>query len=98
VSTPRDADDWQVVDTVQDFIEFLRLLAVDWDADEAKRLDREKAGLWASEGESWAHGTPGAWMDATHAWLETDSPIVRGLSESSWRNFAGILSMGRRYE
>jgi len=98
VSIPRDADDWQAVDTVQDFIEFLRFLAVDWDTDEAKRLRREEAGLWSGESETWAQGTPGAWMEATHAWLSNTDAIVHGLSEPSWRSFAGILSIGRRYE
>ena len=99
VATPRDADDWQAVDTFQDFVELLRLLAVDWDADEAKRLRREEQGLWAGEGETWPQGTPGAWMDATHRWLSTtDNAVVRDLKEPSWRTFAEILSMGRRYE
>jgi hypothetical protein len=85
--------------TFQDFVELLWLLAVDWDTDEAKRLRRVEQGLWAGEGETWAQGTPGAWMDATHAWLSTtDNAVDRDLQEPSWRTFARILSMARRYE
>ena len=99
VSKPRDADDWRSVETFQDFVELLHLLSLDWDEDEAKRLRRAEQGLWAGEGESWAQGTPGAWMEATHAWLTSGAVFTDGdLTEPSWRTLAHILAVGRRYE
>jgi hypothetical protein len=99
VSIPQDADDWRSVETFSDFVELLGLLALDWDEDEAKRLRREEQGLWAGEGETWASGSPGQWMESTHAWLSGDAASVDpDLRKPSWRAFAGILAMGRRYE
>ncbi|HST84119.1 MAG TPA: hypothetical protein VLL08_20455, partial [Kineosporiaceae bacterium] len=95
VSIPKNADDWRSVEIFQDFVALLRLLSLDWDEDEAKRLSRAAQGLWAGEGESWAQGTPGAWMEATHSWLTTDAAADPDLKEPSWRTFAHILASGR---
>jgi hypothetical protein len=96
---PRNADDWKAVETFHDFVELLRLLAVDWDEDEANRRYRESQGLWAGEGESWAHGTPGQWMEATSAWLSNqEGSTSHQTPEATWRTFAWILSASRGYE
>jgi len=102
MASPQNADDWESVETRADFLELVEMLAQDWERDEAKRRTREDAGQWASEGEVWAQGTPGAWLEAMHAWLkdlaESSSATPADTDPPSWRTFAFILSASRYYE
>jgi len=102
MGSPQNADDWESVDTLADFLEMIGLLAADWDRDEAARIARRSAGLWAAEGESWAQGNPGAWLEAMHEWLASlaDSPNLTPVNTDppSWRTFAFILAKSRYYE
>ncbi len=83
-------DEWAAVDSYEAFVSFLNSLAVDYDAD---ALD-----------ERWAHGTPGAWMEACAAWLGAGAPVVYGIPldelarDSPWQALAFILAASRTYE
>lgn len=104
VVTPKTADDWNMVETREDFIALVELLAVNWNSAEAERADRERQGLWTSEWNGWAHGTPGDWLEAMHTWLTARRPpdlvpeFETVLEGPTWRTFASILSASRCYE
>jgi hypothetical protein len=104
VTTPKTADDWASVESREDFLTLLELLAANWDAAEAERSARQERGLWAGESGDWAHSTPGAWLEAMHAWLtaaltgEDAERFEANLEPPSWRTFAFILSASRFYE
>ena len=103
VATPNHADDWSVVETRDDFLMLVALLAQEWEADQARRQSREADGRWAAEGEVWSQGTPGAWLEAMHAWLSAlvDGPresLPVDLENASWRTLAFVLAGSRRYE
>jgi hypothetical protein len=67
VPTPRDADDWKAVETVQDFAAYLEILAVDFDVDRRKIAHDEAEGWTHVEGR-WAHRDSGAFLEAWAAW------------------------------
>lgn len=104
MATPKTADDWQSVETREDFLALLELLAAIWDAAEAERITRQEQGQWAGESGEWAHGTPGAWLEAMHAWLTAPRPdghtaaFEANLEPPTWKTFAFILSASRFYE
>ena len=108
MAEPTDADDWASVETKDDFLRLLALLSEDWEEGEVVRRNRAARGLWASDVGDWAQGTPGAWMEAMHAWLtawsrgdgaaEQQAAFDSLMAEPSWKTFAFILSASRRYE
>jgi len=61
-------------------------------------------GLPGGESDDWVHGTPGAWLEAMHAWLTAPraddhaDAFPANLEPPSWKTFAFILSASRFYE
>ncbi len=105
MATPVSADDWQAVETAEDFIRFAEPLAVDYAEDERETTTRKDDGGYAFAAEGrWAQGAPGAWMEALAAWMEAryigSSGAARRseIEPPSWRTFAFILSRSRSYE
>ncbi|MGC5021318.1 hypothetical protein [Micromonospora sp. DT47] len=103
MATPTDADDWQAVESVADFVRFAELLAEEYAEDERQVEAQRAAGHLLAEG-TWAQGTPGAWMEALAAWmvgryLDAGKADLRSeIEPPSWRTFAYLLSASRLYE
>jgi hypothetical protein len=103
MTRPASADDWQAVETFEDFVQFARVLGSDCE-EAARQVAADGQGGQRYAEEIWAQGTPGAWMDAMAAWLEARylgkgpvSPLSE-LEPPTWRTFAFILSESRMYE
>jgi len=103
MTRPASADDWQAVETFEDFVQFARVLGSDYE-EVARQVAADGQGGQRYAEEIWAQGTPGAWMDAMAAWLEARylgkgpvSPLSE-LEPPTWRTFAFILSESRMYE
>jgi hypothetical protein len=94
VSIPRDVDDWAQIETREDFVAYLQLLAVDFEADERELVERRGAGHFVLEGR-WAHGSVAAVLDAWAAWLQDTQEDLEPLT---WRSLALQLSAARVYE
>ena len=102
MGVPDDADDWAAVETFEDFVQLVQLLAADYAEDEREVALLTEQGVLAAEGR-WAQGTPGAWLEAMGAWLGAryldGGDAHRGeVASPSWRTFAFILSVSRGYE
>jgi hypothetical protein len=103
MTRPASADDWQAVETFEDFVQFARVLGSDSE-EVARQVAADGQGGQRYAEEIWAQGTPGAWMDAMAAWLEARylgkgpvSPLSE-LEPPTWRTFAFILSESRMHE
>ncbi|MDQ1495727.1 MAG: hypothetical protein QOG69_2210 [Actinomycetota bacterium] len=53
VVAPKHSDDWSIVETRDDFLVLVQLLAREWEADEGQRRTRQAEDLWAGEGDVW---------------------------------------------
>jgi hypothetical protein len=92
VTTPRDADDWESVESLDDFAAYLKVLSDDFEASQPDP--------W---GERWAYGSVGDFLEAFSAsirdhYLDEGAPSAGNRPEPSWRSFAQLLSTARVYE
>jgi len=83
MATPRDADDWEAVETLEDFGTFLKLLA---NACEASAPVPTSAYLEAFS----------VWLDESY--LMPGAVFTEFRPEPSWREFARMLAVSRSYE
>lgn len=88
----RDADNWEAVETLEDFTEYLKLLS-----------DHFEAGRASDASSRWAHDDVGSFLDALQAWvrdsyLQPGAPFAELRPEPSWREFARMLCVTRSYE
>lgn len=92
MAMPRDADDWEAVETLEDFAAYARLLSEEFEAARA-----------SDEPGRWTHDGIGSFFEAFSAWL-SDSYLQPGAlfaelrPEPSWREFARMLCLTRSYE
>lgn len=100
MSTPKDLDDVESVETAADFVAYLTLLATDY----AQDVERGKAsGNPYYEG-SWAHHNLGDFLERWGAWLQAmvveGRPAYRAglIDPPSWTSLARQLDCARGYE
>jgi hypothetical protein len=92
MALPRDADNWEAVDTLDDFAAYLELLS--------EEFERSRAGTEVSR---WTHADVGAFLESFGAWvrdsyLQRGAPFAELRPEPSWREFARMLCVTRAYE
>lgn len=92
MAVPRDADNWEAVETLEDFTGYLKLLSDEFEAEHA-----------GDESSCWAHDDVGSFLDAFQAWLrdsylQPGAPFAELRPEPSWREFARMLCVTRSYE
>lgn len=92
MALPRDADNWEAVETLEDFAEYLRLLSDDFEA--ARGSD---------ETTRWTHDDTGSFLESFSAWvrdsyLQPGAPFAELRPEPTWREFARMLCVTRSYD
>ena len=91
MALPRDAENWEAVETLEDLAEYVRLLSEDFEAERA------------SEPSRWMHDDVGSFLDSFQAWisdsyLQPGAPFAELRPDPSWREFARMLFVTRSYE
>ena len=67
-SEPRSVEDWAAVESLPDFVAYLRLLHADFQRGAAEVADQQSRGMLFVEGR-WRHPAVGDYFDAWSAWL-----------------------------
>ena len=81
------------------FLEFIALLADDWN--EEREIEQQRpSSPYGAGALGWENGTVGAFLDAVHRWGTTS---INGLKfyekpENPWRRMAQVLHAGKFYE
>ena len=102
--TPHDVDDFDVVETLEDFVEYLHLLVEDFQADEAKAARHHASGNTIPFEGEWAHHNLGMFLGQWGTWLH-DAVLQPGalkprstVDPLTWGTLARQLFAARLYE
>ncbi|NMB69420.1 MAG: hypothetical protein GYA20_11740 [Chloroflexi bacterium] len=81
------------------FLEFVKALVEDWEADEAETIRKKKLNIYNPRGDNseWQNGTIGQFLESAAAWA-VDSNSERMSETPTWRLFAEFLYCGKIYE
>ncbi len=81
------------------FLEFVKALIEDWEADEAEIISKKKLNIYspAWDNSEWQNGSIGQYLEAASAWAEAIKE-ERMPENPTWRTFAEFLYAGKIYE
>ncbi|MFD1150421.1 hypothetical protein [Saccharothrix hoggarensis] len=104
MATPRDVDDFDAVETMEDFVDYLGLLAEDFKAEEVTAARHESSGAKVPFEGQWAHHNLGVFPGQWGAWLHDSilrpgAPTPRSeVDPLTWNKLAHQLFAARLYE
>lgn len=80
------------------FLEFVKALIEDWEADEAEIIRRKKLNIYNPwDNSEWQNGTIGQFLESAATWA-VDSNNQKESETPTWRFFAEFLYCGKTYE
>lgn len=81
------------------FLEFVKALIEDWEADEAEIIRKKKLNIYDSvwDDSDWQNESIGRYLEAASAWAEAIKE-ERMPENPTWRTFAEFLYAGKVYE
>lgn len=81
------------------FLEFVKALIEDWEADYAEIIRKKKLNFYSPVGDNseWQNGSIGQYLEAASAWAEALKK-ERMPENPTWRTFAEFLYAGKIYE
>ena len=81
------------------FLEFVKALIEDWEADKAEIIQKKKQNIYDPiwNNSEWQNGSIGQFLEASSAWAEAIKE-ERMPENPTWRTFAEFLYAGKVYE